>query len=70
MADRKGFELSVRFCNAKSRCVRKLQIARWLRENLGWKNPALILCEVRFRFAFDSYCGEGTVPELKLVTRL
>jgi hypothetical protein len=47
-----------------------LQIARCLRENLGWNNPTPILCEVRFRFAFDSYCvGEGAIRELKLVTR-
>ena len=48
MVEQKGFELSVRFCNAKCRCVRKLQTARWLRQNLGRKNPIPIICESSF----------------------
>jgi hypothetical protein len=69
MAERKGFELSVRFRTAKSRLIRKLQSRRALQRIIGGKHPLCGGEEVRFGVALRSSISKNPPnPQLKRVT--
>ena len=70
MADRKGFEPPVRFCNAKSRCVRKLQKANVPERILLAPGPDFVQGPVSIRLRFVLCRRRRAIRELKLVTRL
>jgi hypothetical protein len=57
MAEKSGFELSIQVYTANPRLIRKLQIARGLRENLIREAQAKRSREVVFSFVFRSLTG-------------